>query len=98
MTKSQPVGQGNVSCSSPSSSYAASSSHITEIDDHDCDLDSGYNDEVDTPLLSTSTHTTPTSPWYDLPPADEMFIWVIDDFIRRVRSFGFLSAGFSIVF
>jgi len=67
--------QSHVSCSSPSSSYAASSSHIAEIDDYDYDLDSGYNDELDSPLLSSSTSLIPTSPWYDIPVTDEMFIW-----------------------
>ncbi|CAF0798350.1 unnamed protein product [Adineta steineri] len=64
------------SFSSPPSSYAASSSHIAEIDDYDCDLDSGYNDEYDSPLIITSTtYSIPTSPWYDIPIADEVFIW-----------------------
>ncbi|CAF1201681.1 unnamed protein product [Adineta ricciae] len=55
--------------SSPPSSYAASSSsHIAEIDDYDCELDSGYNDEFDSPVSSTS-------PWSDTLNTDEMFIW-----------------------
>jgi len=45
------------------------------MDDYDYELDSGYNDEFDSPMLSTSTRVIPTSPWYDLPIADEMFIW-----------------------
>lgn len=72
---SEPTASATGSCSSPSSSYAASSSHIAENEDHDCDLDSGYNDEFDSPLLSSSTHAAPPSPWYDLPITDEMFIW-----------------------
>lgn len=63
------------SSSSPPSSYTASSSHITEIDDYDCDLDSGYNDEFDNPLLSSTINTGSTSAWHDLPMTDEMFIW-----------------------
>jgi len=69
--------QSHISHSSPPSSYATSSSHVNEIDDYDCDLDSGYNDEFDPPLLPSSTYFIPTSPWYDIPVADEIFIWVI---------------------
>ncbi|CAF1444098.1 unnamed protein product [Rotaria magnacalcarata] len=77
ITNSIDIRQSHKSFSSPPSSYAASSSHVTEIDDYDCDLDSGYNDEHDSPLLLSSsvTHLIPTSPWYDMPIADEMFIW-----------------------
>jgi len=67
--------QSHITYISPPSSYAASSSHVAEIDDYDYDLDSGYNDELDPPLLSSSIHLIPTSPWYDIPIADEMFIW-----------------------
>jgi len=67
--------QSRNSYSSPPSSYTASSSHSAEIDDYDCDLDSGYNDELDLPLLSSTAYLIPTSPWYDIPIADEMFIW-----------------------
>jgi hypothetical protein len=69
--------QSHNSYSSPPSSFSASSSHIAEIDDYDCDLDSGYNDELDSPLLSSTIYLIPTSPWYDLPIVDEMFVWVI---------------------
>lgn len=75
-TNSTETRQSHNTYSSPPSSYAASSSHIAEIDDYDCDLDSGYNDELDPPLLTSSTHLIPTSPWYDTPIADEMFVWV----------------------
>ncbi|CAF2708653.1 unnamed protein product [Rotaria sp. Silwood2] len=75
-TNSSDTRQSHISCSSPSSSYAASSSHITEMDDFDCDLDSGYNDEHDSLLLlSSAAYLIPTSPWYDMPIADELFIW-----------------------
>jgi hypothetical protein len=77
ITNSTETRQSHISCSSPPSSYAASSSHIAEIDDYDCDLDSGYNDEFDPTLLPSSTYSIPTSPWYDIPIADEIFIWVI---------------------
>jgi len=76
-----------VTCSSPSSSYAASTSHTTENEDHDCDLDSGYNDESDTPFLSSSSHAAPPSPWYDLPVTDEMFIWDFQLFPELARTF-----------
>jgi hypothetical protein len=75
ITNSTETRQSHISCSSPPSSYAASSSHIAEIDDYDCDLDSGYNDEFDPTLLPSSTYSIPTSPWYDIPIADEIFIW-----------------------
>jgi hypothetical protein len=75
-SNSSELRQSHGSCSSPPSSYATSQSHIAEIDDYDCDLDSGYNDELDSPLLSSSTSLIPTSPWYDIPIADEIFIWV----------------------
>lgn len=65
---SQTSSHSHVSCSSPPSSYTASSSHVAEIDDYDCDLDSGYNDESDAPLLSASA-------WHDFPMSDELFIW-----------------------
>jgi hypothetical protein len=84
MTNSSETRQSHISYSSPPSSYAASSSHVAEIDDYDCDLDSGYNDELDSPLLSSSTtYLIPTSPWYDIPIADEMFIWVINIFQKN---------------
>ena len=76
-TNSSDTRQSHISYSSPTSSYAASSSHVTEIDDYDCDLDSGYNDEHDSLLFTSSVCVIPTSPWYDIPMADEMFIWVI---------------------
>lgn len=77
-TNSCDTRQPNKCFSSPPSSYAASSSHITEIDDYDGDIDSGYIDEHDSPLLSSSsTCLIPTSPWYDMPIADELFVWVI---------------------
>ena len=81
------IRQSHVTCSSPPSSYAASSSHVAEIDDYDCDLDSGYNDEFDSPLLPPSTYLIPTSPWYDIPIADELFIWVIIFFQMICSSF-----------
>ncbi len=97
MTNSSETRQSHISYSSPPSSYAASSSHIAEIDDYDCDLDSGYNDELDSPLLSSSsTYLIPTSPWYDIPIADEMFVWVI--FFKMINMVIFmLIIGFSIV-
>jgi len=60
---------------SPLSSYSVSSNHITETEDHDCDLDSGYYDEFDPSLLPPPTSLIPTSPWLDTPVSDEMFIW-----------------------
>ena len=77
-TNSSDTRQSHISSSSPPSSYAASSSHIAEMDDYDYDLDSGYNDEYDSPLFLSSTYLIPTSPWYDIPVADEMFIWVME--------------------
>ncbi len=76
-TNSSEPRQSHMTYSSPPSSYTASTSHVAEIDDYDCDLDSGYNDEQDSPLLPSTTYLIPTSPWYDIPIADEMFIWVI---------------------
>lgn len=84
------IRQSQLSCSSSPSSYAASPSHIAEIDDHDCDLDSGFNDELDCSLLLTSLCQIPTSPWYDVPVADGMFIWVsILDRYERFSSYLF---------
>lgn len=74
-TNSSDTRQSHVSVSSPSSSYAASLSYINDVDDYDCDLDSGYNDEHDSPILSSSTTLIPASPWYDMPIADEIYIW-----------------------
>jgi hypothetical protein len=98
ITNSIDIRQCHKSFSSPPSSYAASSSHITEIDEYDCDLDSGYNDEHDSPLLllssssSSVVHLIPTSPWYDMPIADEMFIWVI--FLENDLKFSCCSLHF----
>ncbi|UJR33856.1 hypothetical protein I4U23_021277 [Adineta vaga] len=74
--------QSHTSYPSPPSSYATSSSHIAEIGDYDCELDSGYSDEFDSPLSSTS-------PWSDTTIADEMFIWdfqLYADLARRISS------------
>lgn len=90
------IRQSQLSFSSSPSSYAASPSHIAEIDDHDCDLDSGYNDELDCPLLPSSLCLIPTSPWYDLPVADGMFIWVSIR-LRHERFSLYLFKGFSII-
>jgi len=86
-TNSSETRQSHITYSSPPSSYAASSSHVAEIDDYDCDLDSGYNDELDPPLLSSSTYLIPTSPWYDIPIADEMFIWDFQLYADIAREF-----------
>lgn len=96
-TNSVEIHQSQISSSlSPSSSYTASSSHITEIEDHDCDLDSGYNDEVD----PSSNSSIPTSPWLDTPISDEMFVWVLLLFLflfnfRQIKFFFY--QGLSIV-
>ena len=91
------IRQSHIFCSSPPSSYAASSSHLAEIDDHDCDLDSGYNDELDSPLLPSSVYLIPTSPWYDLPVADEIFIWVTFLLLfERVSSDTFFKQDFQL--
>ena len=89
------IRQSQLSCSSSPSSYAASPSHIAEIDDHDCDLDSGYNDELDCPLLPSSLCPIPTSPWYDLPIAHGMFIWV-SIFFRYERFSSYLFKDFQL--
>lgn len=66
----------STSCSSPPSSYAASSTHVAEIDDYDCDLDSGYHDESESPVTSLSSTSGITNlPWCDTPLADEVFVW-----------------------
>jgi RNA recognition motif-containing protein len=94
MTNSSDTRQSHMSFSSPPSSYAASSSHVAEIDDYDCDLDSGYHDEHDSPLLSTSTYLIPTSPWYDMPIADEMFIWDFQLYADIARELPLIKTDF----
>lgn len=83
------IQQSQISSSvSPPSSYAASSSHITEIEEHDCDLDSGYNDDVDPSLTSS----IPTSPWLDTPISDEMFIWDFQLYANIARDYPLIKS------
>lgn len=91
--KSRNSTRSQVSCSSPPSSFTASSSHVAEIDDYDCDLDSGFNDEFENPLLSSTTNTGPTSAWHDLPMSDEMFIWDFQLFANIARELPLLKAN-----
>lgn len=91
-TNSVEIHQSQISSSlSPSSSYTASSSHITEIEDHDCDLDSGYNDEVD----PSSNSSIPTSPWLDTPISDEMFVWDYQLYAQIARNYPLIKSDHS---
>jgi len=89
-TNSVEIHQSQISSSSlsPPSSYTASSSHITEIEDHDCDLDSGYNDEVD----PSTNSSIPTSPWLDTPISDEIFVWDYQLYAQIARDYPLIKS------